>query len=125
MVAAVLLMPGRLAAAPVQTDDGAFTRYALLAPDTRSFNLTRDCTEERPGIGAYVNGVRAGNTVSNPSARDLGSGALLTTEWVRGAAFTAIDPRESNVTDATTAVVFRFDSRIDEIDMVITARRAA
>ncbi len=82
--------------------------YYLQAPETHSFDLTHDYTEERPGVGAYVNVVRAGSTVSNPSARDLDSGARLTTELVRGAAITAIDPRETSVTDTTTAVVFRF-----------------
>ena len=82
--------------------------YYLSPPETHSFDLTHDYTEERPGVGAYVNVVRAGSTVSNPSARDLDTGAALTTEMVRGAAITAIDPRETRVTDATTAVVFRF-----------------
>ncbi len=82
--------------------------YYLRPPETHSFDLTHDYTEERPGVGAYVNVVRAGSTVSNPSARDLDTGAALTTEMVRGAAITAIDPRETRVTDATTAVVFRF-----------------
>lgn len=82
--------------------------YYLLPPETHSFDLTHDYTEERPGVGAYVNVVRAGSTVSNPSARDLDTGAALTTELVRGAAITAIDPRETGVTAATTAVVFRF-----------------
>ena len=82
--------------------------YYLRAPDTHSFDLTHDYTEERPGVGAYVNVVRAGSTVSNPSARDLDTGAKLPAELVRGAAITAIDPHETGVTDATTAVVFRF-----------------
>ena len=82
--------------------------YHLRPPETHSFDLTHDYTEERPGVGAYVNVVRAGSTVSNPSARDLDTGAALTTEMVRGAAITAIDPRETGVTAATTAVVFRF-----------------
>ncbi|WP_313671353.1 hypothetical protein [Sandarakinorhabdus sp.] len=82
--------------------------YYLQPPETHSFDLTHDYTEERPGIGAYVNVVRAGSTVSNPSARDLDTGAALTTELVRGAAITAIDPRETRVIAATTAVVFRF-----------------
>jgi hypothetical protein len=82
--------------------------YYLRPPETHSFDLTHDYTEERPGIGAYVNVVRAGSTVSNPSARDLDTGAALTTELVRGAAITAIDPRETRVNAETTAVVFRF-----------------
>ena len=82
--------------------------YYLRPPETHSFDLTHDYTEERPGVGAYANVVRAGSTVSNPSARDLDTGVALTTEMVRGAAITAIDPRETGVTAATTAVVFRF-----------------
>jgi hypothetical protein len=82
--------------------------YYLQPPETHSFDLTHDYTEDRPGVGAYVNIVRAGSTVSNPSARDLDSGAALTSETVRGAAITAIDPRAGNVTDETSAVVFRF-----------------
>jgi hypothetical protein len=82
--------------------------YFLQAPESHSFDLTHDYTEERPGIGAYVNVVRAGSTVSNPSARDLDTGESLRTELVRGAAITAIDPRESKVDETTTAVVFRF-----------------
>ena len=82
--------------------------YYLQQPETLSFDLTHDYTEERAGVGAYVNVVRAGSTVSNPSARDLDTGAALTTELVRGAAITAIDPRETKVTPDTTAVVFRF-----------------
>ena len=82
--------------------------YYLRAPETHSFDLTHDYTEERPGVGAYVNVVRAGSTVSNPSAHDLDTGEKLTAEMVRGAAITAIDPHETVVNDATTAVVFRF-----------------
>lgn len=82
--------------------------YYLQAPETHSFDLTHDYTEERPGVGSYVNVVRAGSTVSNPSARDLDTGETLRTELVRGAAITAIDPREAKVDETTTAVVFRF-----------------
>lgn len=82
--------------------------YYLRPPETHSFDLTHDYTEERAGIGAYVNVVRAGSTVANPSARDLDTGAALATEMVRGAAITAINPQETGVTAATTAVVFRF-----------------
>ena len=82
--------------------------YYLQPPETHSFDLTHDYTEERAGVGAYVNIVRAGSTVANPSARDLDTGAALTAETVRGAAITAIDPRAGTVTGDTTAVVFRF-----------------
>lgn len=82
--------------------------YYLQPPETHSFDLTHDYTEERPGVAAYVNIVRAGSIVANPSARDLDTGAALTAETVRGAAITAIDPRAGPVTPETTAVVFRF-----------------
>lgn len=82
--------------------------YYLQPPETHSFDLTHDYTEERAGVGAYVNIVRAGSTVANPSARDLDIGAALSVETVRGAAITAIDPRAGTVTADTTAVVFRF-----------------
>jgi hypothetical protein len=82
--------------------------YFLQQPETHSFDLTHDYTEARPGVGAYVNIVRAGSTVANPSARDLDTGTALTAEMVRGAAITTIDPRAGTVTPETTAVVFRF-----------------
>ncbi len=104
-------LPARSSMAAKISERAAQTReivYYLRAPETHSFDLTHDYTEERPGVGAYVNIVRAGSTVANPSARDLDTGAALSTEMARGAAITAIDPKASGVTEATTAVVFRF-----------------
>ncbi len=82
--------------------------YYLAAPETHSFDLTHDYTEDRPGVGTYVNIVRAGSTVANPSARDLDTGAVLPFDLVRGAAIRALEPEATDVTPATTAVVFRF-----------------
>ena len=82
--------------------------YSLRAPETHGFDLTHDYTEERPGTAAYVNIVRTGSTVANPSARDLDTGETLPSDLVRGAAIKAIEPEAADVTDATTAVVFRF-----------------
>jgi hypothetical protein len=107
--AAVAAMPSSMAAS--FQERAAQTReivYYLRAPETHSFDLTHDYTEERPGLGSYVNIVRAGSTVANPSARDLDTGAPLAFEMVRGAAIAALDPAATDVTDATTAVVFRF-----------------
>ena len=92
-------------------DRAAQTReivYYLRGPETHSFELTHDYTEERPGVGAYVNIVRAGSTVANPSARDLDTGAAISFDMVHGIAITALDPEAGDVTPATTAVVFRF-----------------
>ncbi len=83
--------------------------YYLNDPASHSFDLTHDYTESRPGVGTYVNIVRAGSRVANPSARDLDSGAALPSETVRGAAVTAADPEAKDVTADTEAVVFRFD----------------
>ncbi len=105
VMAAGSAMAARLVERAAQTREIV---YYLREPDTHSFDLTHDYTEERAGVGAYVNVVRAGSTVSNPSARDLDTGAALATELVKGAAITAIDPRETRVTADTTAVVFRF-----------------
>ena len=83
--------------------------YYLNDPATHSFDLTHDYTESRPGVGNYVNIVRAGSRVANPSARDLDSGVALPSETVRGAAVTAAEPEAKDVTADTEAVVFRFD----------------
>lgn len=83
--------------------------YDLQAPETHSFALTHDYTETRTGVATYVNVVRAGSTVSNPSARDLDTGARLSTETLRGAAARAAAPDTKGIDDATDAVIFRFD----------------
>lgn len=82
--------------------------YYLRPPETHAFDLTHDYTEERPGVGSYVNVVRAGSTVSDPSARDLDSGAVVPFAIVRGAAIASIAPDARGITPETTAVVFRF-----------------
>lgn len=82
--------------------------YDLRAPETHSFDLTHDYTEERPGVGTYVNIVRAGSTVANPSARDLDTGAAIPFELVHGDAIKAFAPDAAEVTAQTSAVVFRF-----------------
>ena len=104
-------VPAGSSLAAMINDRAAQTReivYYLQAPEIHSFDLTHDYTEERPGVSAYVNVVRTGSTVSNPSARDLDTGEKLTAGLVRGAAITAIDPRETAVNETTTALVFRF-----------------
>jgi hypothetical protein len=53
--------------------------YFLQAPDTHSFSLYHDYTELRPGFDKYLNVVREGSTVSNPSAYILDTGEKLTT----------------------------------------------
>lgn len=93
------------------TERAAQTReivYYLQQPESHAFDLTHDYTETRAGTAAYVNIVRAGSRVSNPSARDLDTGAALPFATVHGAAVKAAEPDATDVTDDTTAVVFRF-----------------
>lgn len=83
--------------------------YFLQQPDTHSFSLYHDYTESRPGVDKYLNVVRAGSTVSNPSARLLDTGETLRTEILKGAAITAakIDIGEA-VRPETEVVVIHF-----------------
>jgi hypothetical protein len=86
--------------------------YYLQQPETHAFDLAHDYTESSPGTSRYVNVVRAGSRVSNPSARDLDTGRPLRWEMVRGAAIARELPEGSPAAElgpATEAVVFRFD----------------
>lgn len=51
--------------------------YFLRHPDTHAFDLYHDYTETRPGISQYLNIVRPGSQVSNPSAINLDTGEAL------------------------------------------------
>ncbi len=82
--------------------------YYLDAPETHRFSLTHDYTESRPGIAAYVNVVRTGSTVADPSARDLDSGEALPHALVHGTAIKAVEPEAEGITATSEAVVFRF-----------------
>jgi hypothetical protein len=83
--------------------------YFLEPPDSHAFSLYHDYTETREGVGTYLNVVRAGSTVSNPSAVNLDTGEPLGVETLKGAAIAAakIDVGEA-VGDATEVVVIRF-----------------
>lgn len=83
--------------------------YFLQQPETHAFDLYHDYTESRPGVAQYLNVVRAGSRVSNPSARNLDTGEPLRQETLKGDAITAakLDIGEP-VTPATEVVVFRF-----------------
>lgn len=83
--------------------------YFLQQPETHAFALYHDYTERRPGTDKYLNVVRAGSRVSNPSARLLDTGAALKVETLKGDAVTAagLDIGEP-VTPETEVVVIRF-----------------
>ncbi|HTM27693.1 MAG TPA: hypothetical protein VL225_21015 [Vicinamibacterales bacterium] len=59
--------------------------YFLKQPETHAFSLYHDYTASREGEHQYVNVVRAGSTVSEPSARTLDSGEALKTRTLTGA----------------------------------------
>src|SRR5215813_1341648 len=56
--------------------------YFLQQPETHAFSLYHDYTESRPGIDKYLNVVREGSTVSDPSAYVLDTGEKLATQIV-------------------------------------------
>jgi hypothetical protein len=78
-------------------------------PATHSFSLYHDYTESRPGLGHYFNVVRAGSSVSNPSAVLLDTGETLKVETITGAELKqrGLDAGEP-VSDTTQIVVISF-----------------
>lgn len=58
--------------------------YFLQQPETHAFDLYHDYTEAREGVDRYLNVVRAGSTVSNPSAVLLDTGERLETRILKG-----------------------------------------
>ena len=82
--------------------------YFLQQPETHAFDLYHDYTETRVGMSYYVNVVRAGSTVSKPSARNLDTGESLALEVLKGDAIVTANVGETNVTPTTEAVVFRY-----------------
>jgi hypothetical protein len=84
--------------------------YFLQEPSTNSFSLFHDYTESRPGIDKYVNVVRTGSKVSNPSAIILDTGEKLKDEILRGQEITKAKIDEAGtVTPETEVVVVHFD----------------
>jgi hypothetical protein len=83
--------------------------YFLQQPETHAFRLYHDYTETREGIDRYVNVVRRGSTVTNPSATVLDTGEKLQVETLKGDALTKgkIDIGEPVQPDSE-AVVIRF-----------------
>jgi hypothetical protein len=63
--------------------------YFLQQPETHAFSLYHDYTESRPGMDKYLNVVREGSTVSDPSAYVLDTGEKLETRLITGAELAA------------------------------------
>lgn len=81
--------------------------YFLEQPATHAFRLYHDYTESREGVDRYLNVVRRGSTVSNPSATILDTGARLTVETLKGEAITRgkIDIGETVRADSEVVVI--------------------
>ncbi|MGC1302067.1 MAG: hypothetical protein WA840_06810 [Caulobacteraceae bacterium] len=87
--------------------------YFLRPPETHTFDLYHDYTEEKEGVGQYVNVVRPGSEASNPSARNLDTGETIPAVILKGDQITAAgvhDPELEHVTPDTEIVLFRFTS---------------
>ena len=83
--------------------------YFLRQPETHAFSLYHDYTESHEGADKYLNVVREGSTVSDPSAYILDTGEKLSTKLMTGADLTAakIDAGEP-VTPTTQVVLIPF-----------------
>jgi hypothetical protein len=82
--------------------------YFLEQPQTHSFALYHDFTETREGSDKYLNVVRAGSKVSNPSARILDTGEKLPTETLRGPQIEKAGLDVKPLASDTEVVVVRF-----------------
>jgi hypothetical protein len=83
--------------------------YFLQQPETHAFSLYHDYTESHEGADKYLNVVREGSTVSDPSAYILDTGEKLTTKMMTGADLAAakIDAGEP-LAPATQVVLIPF-----------------
>ncbi len=79
--------------------------YFLKEPETHAFSLYHDYTETREGVDKYVNVVRAGSTVSEPSAKVLDTGEVLKTEIMTGRELAQRKVQLDEQVDADTKVV--------------------
>jgi hypothetical protein len=79
--------------------------YFLQQPETHAFSLHHDYTESREGTDKYLNLVREGSTVSDPSAYILDTGEKLSTKMMTGADLTAAKIDAGEPVSPTTQVV--------------------
>jgi len=84
--------------------------YFLQPPETHAFSLYHDYTESREGAAMYLNVVRTGSVVSNPSGRILDTGETLKWSVMTGAEMKAagIDAGGETVAPDQQVVVTRF-----------------
>jgi hypothetical protein len=79
--------------------------YFLQQPETHAFSLYHDYTESRPGANKYVNIVREGSTVSDPSAYILDTGEKLSARIMTGAELAAAKVDAEEPVSPTSQVV--------------------
>jgi hypothetical protein len=79
--------------------------YFLRPPESHAFDLYHDYTETREGVDRYLNIVRAGSTVSDPSANILDTGEPLSTRILVGDQITKAGLEISEPVTPTTQVV--------------------
>lgn len=84
--------------------------YFLQQPETHSFRLYHDYTEDREGVDRYLNVVRAGSRATHPSAKVLDTGENLKVETLKGQEIKekGLDIG-SEVTEETEVVVIWFE----------------
>ena len=84
--------------------------YFLQEPSTHAFSLYHDYTEARPGTDKYLNVVRTGSKVLNPSGKILDTGEAMKVDVLTGADLNAagIDSGGEQVAPDQQVVVFRF-----------------
>ena len=84
--------------------------YFLQQPETHAFRLYHDYTESREGTDKYLNVVRSGSTVAEPSGKILDTGEALKAEVLTGATLkdAKVDPGEEKVAPEQQVVLFRF-----------------
>ena len=85
--------------------------YFLQPPETHAFDLYHDYTEEKAGVGRYINVVRTGSTATNPGARNLDTGEAIPAVHLKGAEITKAgidDPELGPVKPDSEIVVFNF-----------------
>ncbi len=84
--------------------------YFLKEPETHAFSLSHDYTESREGTDKYLNVVRTGSKVSEPSGKILDTGEAMKVEVLTGAKMkeAKIDAGDEKVAPDQQVVVFRF-----------------
>jgi hypothetical protein len=84
--------------------------YFLQEPETHAFRLSHDYTESREGTDRYLNVVRSGSKVAEPSGMILDTGEPIKVEVLTGSKLRAarIDPGEEKIAPDQQVVVFRF-----------------